>query len=222
MTPVPASTVVSHGRPEPAPLHLRGRRLLLARAAWLVLALLTLAFVMTGLTASFAGLKTVCSTNVCRTGALTVANLQELELLGFSADFFATYVGTLVLAFALTSIAAGAIVVWRKSDDGMALFVASVLVTFASVGFLISLGHAAAMSLAGHWPWNVVLFMGNISPVLLFLVFPDGRFVPRWTRWLGIVWAAYALLTVFVPAISPRSARWRQKHRPISWRTCGC
>ncbi len=206
MTPVPASTVVSHGRPEPAPLHLRGRRLLLARAAWLVLALLTLAFVMTGLTASFAGLKTVCSTNVCRTGALTVANLQELELLGFSADFFATYVGALVLAFALTSIAAGAIVVWRKSDDGMALFVASVLVTFASVGFLISLGRAAAMSLAGHWPWNVVLFMGNISPVLLFLVFPDGRFVPRWTRWLGVAVLLIGIIFHFFPASPP--SRW--------------
>jgi hypothetical protein len=30
----------------------------------------------------------------------------------------------------------------------------------------------------------------------VFLTFPDGRFVPRWTRWLGIAWIVLALMVL--------------------------
>ena len=33
--------------------------------------------------------------------------------------------------------------------------------------------------------------MGNISAVLFFLLFPSGRFAPRWTRWLAVAFCAF-------------------------------
>jgi hypothetical protein len=33
------------------------------------------------------------------------------------------------------------------------------------------------------------------------LLFPDGRFVPSWAVWLGIVWVAYMLLSLLFPAL---------------------
>jgi hypothetical protein len=43
---------------------------------------------------------------------------------------------------------------------------------------------------------------------VLFCLFPDGRFVPRWTRWAAAAWIAYWLLDSFFP-YSPFS--------PLSW-----
>jgi hypothetical protein len=39
--------------------------------------------------------------------------------------------------------------------------------------------------------WNasaaVLVFVGEAAATLFFLVFPDGHFVPRWTRWFWLV-----------------------------------
>ena len=39
--------------------------------------------------------------------------------------------------------------------------------------------------------------------VIFFYLFPDGRFVPGWTRWLAIAWTMYMLAGVFVLALRP-------------------
>jgi signal transduction histidine kinase len=38
------------------------------------------------------------------------------------------------------------------------------------------------------------------SSLLIFYAFPDGRFVPRWTRWLIVLLIPYAILVNFFPA----------------------
>jgi hypothetical protein len=43
-----------------------------------------------------------------------------------------------------------------------------------------------------------VLFAG-----IFFLIFPDGHFVPRWTRWLALVWVVYSISFMFIPEIRP-------------------
>src|SRR3712207_1379893 len=56
-------------------------------------------------------------------------------------------------------------------------------------------------------PVEVVNFVGEAAFFVLFCVFPDGRFVPRWTRWAAVVWIFYQLLAAFLPdsPISPRN-----------------
>jgi hypothetical protein len=39
----------------------------------------------------------------------------------------------------------------------------------------------------------------SVSLVLLFFLFPDGQFVPRWTRWIAVLWAAHEAAYYFVP-----------------------
>ena len=57
------------------------------------------------------------------------ANLQEL---GVSADFYATYLICISTASALVWIAVGAVIFWRRSDDRMALFASLCLITFGA------------------------------------------------------------------------------------------
>jgi hypothetical protein len=46
-------------------------------------------------------------------------------------------------------------------------------------------------------------FLGYVSFYAFFYIFPDGRFVPRWTRWPLIVLALYEACLLFAPDDSP-------------------
>jgi len=75
------------------------------------------------------------------------------------------------------------VIFWRKSDDRMAFFASLTLVTFPAA---FSTSELATLPSAWSLPGHFVIFLGNISIFLFFYLFPTGRFVPRWTRWLWI------------------------------------
>src|ERR687889_1314219 len=62
---------------------LRGRSLIVARGAWMVVAVLTLGFFAAGVPSEFAVFGTVCH-SVCTSGQLTWAGLHALQNLGLS------------------------------------------------------------------------------------------------------------------------------------------
>jgi hypothetical protein len=41
--------------------------------------------------------------------------------------------------------------------------------------------------------------LGEVCAVLFFLLFPGGRFVPRWTRWIGVVFLAFQIPSDLFP-----------------------
>ena len=83
-------------------------------------------------------------------------------------------------------IAVGLVIFWRRSDDWMALFVALVLVlagtTFSPTSYvlLIVLGPTSIPGILITY----VQALGWSSMALFFALFPNGRFVPGWTRWV--------------------------------------
>src|SRR3990172_803314 len=76
----------------------------------------------------------------------------------------------------------------RRSDDWLALFVAFTLVTFGLATGPESLDQLAAGYPAWWLPVQFILFIGSVSILIFFYFFPNGQFVPRWTRWLAILW----------------------------------
>jgi len=46
---------------------------------------------------------------------------------------------------------------------------------------------------------NVLAVLGSGVYVLVLALFPDGRFVPRWTRWLLLCWALSGMVVLFFP-----------------------
>jgi signal transduction histidine kinase len=198
LSPEPPS--VTPALPQRANTRLNGRYLLLARTAWVAVAVLTLVCIAVSLPVEFAQLLTVCTTGGCRPTALTPANVRELGAMGLSVGFFAGYQVAVDLIFAATSFAVGVLVFWRKSDERMALFVALALVTFASLAFIDDLDVVTAAYPALWWPLTLVTFLGNISvPVLFLYLFPDGRFVPRWTRVAAILLVVVGVCFHFFP-----------------------
>src|SRR3954447_26808128 len=78
--------------------HLRGRTLLLARAAWLLLAVIIIMLIGAGVPFEYAHYKGICAGAACATdlGAqLTPEGVQALQALGLSAGFYAAYNVTL-------------------------------------------------------------------------------------------------------------------------------
>ena len=110
--------------------------------------------------------------------------------MGLSVGFYAGYLIAIDLIVAVISFAVGVLVFWRRSDERIALFVALALVTFGSQPFIGNLDAVISAYPALWWSLALVTFLGNIFPVLFFYLFPDGRFVPRWT------WVPATLLVV--------------------------
>jgi signal transduction histidine kinase len=169
---------------------------LLARAAWIVVAVLTVVYYFGTLPLEFARLQTVCTHAGC---LLTPTNARELGELGLSVNFFAAYFIAVDIIFTLVWFAVGAVIFWRRSNDRMAFFVALFLVTYGGIGFSGGIDTTFPV-------WQAVsaflLFFGNTSSFLFFYLFPDGRFVPRWTRWLSVVITVIALCLFFFPDTS--------------------
>lgn len=138
-----------------------------------------------------------------------LSNVERLSLesIGVSSSAYGSIVLGVDLLVVLAHIGIAMIILWRRPDDWMALFVAFTLVINGG-----SLPIATAVASADLNPFWVflergVLYLSLISSVVLLYVFPDGRFVPSWTRLLAVAWAIISLLAMFFPdsAVSPSS-----------------
>ena len=81
----------------------------------------------------------------------------------------------------------------------MALFTSFVLMLFGGAG---AAGTMRALAEAHHAFWFPVHLLDYASQVcfgIFFYLFPDGRFVPRWTRWAAVASAVYFVPDIFFP-----------------------
>ena len=194
--PTPPATPPDQKSPSAEPL--RGRSLIVARATWIVVAVLTMSFFAMGIPFEFAMFRTVCQ-SACTTGQLSPAGLQALHDLGLPLDYYAAYAAGLDVILAVVYVAVAAVIFWRKPDDRMALFVSFSLLTFGTAGFPTTIYALVADHSAWWWPYAFLNFLGAASFDLFLYLFPDGRFVPRWTRWVALVWIAWQLPRYWFP-----------------------
>jgi signal transduction histidine kinase len=195
----PAPEAVNSDRMRREDTRLLGRSLLLARATWMAVAALAIGLFVAGIPAEFVLLRNPCPNLTCPTGQLPPEGLRALENLGLSLGFFAAYTVAMDVLFAAVCGVVAALIFWRKSDDRMALFVSLALVTFGTATFVFTMEALAARHPVWHVPIAFLHFMGTASFGLFLYLFPDGRFVPRWTRWIALVWIASQLPRYFFP-----------------------
>jgi hypothetical protein len=196
---VPTPPAMTRERPRRSDTHLHGRWLLLARVVWLAVAALCLSLFVAGIPAEFAQLQIECPTAVCVNGQLPPDGLRALQDLGLSLDFFAAYGVGLDVVIALVYSAVAALIFWRTPADRIALFVSLTLLTFGTATFPETLYTLAAAHPA-WWPAVAVLnLLGSAAFSLFLYLFPDGRFVPGWTRWTALAWIAWQVPKYWIP-----------------------
>jgi hypothetical protein len=166
-----------------ADTRLRGGWLVLARVVWGAVVVLALGLFIASIPPTFADLHMLCTAPSCTpSGPLTPDDVRELQALGLSMDFYATYMVVFIIVFVFGYVAVGAVLFWRKSEERMALFASFTLVTFP-----LAFTEVLATLPASWWvPVQFVGFLGSICIVLFFYLFPTGQFVPRWMRWLSL------------------------------------
>ncbi len=174
---------------------LNGGPLFVARTAWLMVAVLSVALFSAAVPARYEQFLTLSGLFEDMDVAALRANLVEA---GISAGFYAAYLLTMEIAFALVCVALGVVIFWRKSDERMALFVSLLLVLLGTTlwGTL-----QALTTLSPVWGPVVMLLdsLSSISLFIFFYLFPSGRFVPRWTRWLAVTMLACIVFSIFFP-----------------------
>src|SRR5258708_691820 len=175
------------------------RRLFIARAGWVALTLLVLALNAIAIPQADALLQAVCQPGALCISGFTPAEVSRLQQSGLSPGLLAAYqigwgVGTPLIYTALA-----ALIFWRRSADRMALFCAYMLVLFGGATYtgLLDFG---LRTVAPAWYWLVggLELLAQVCVPTFFLLFPSGRFVPRWTRWGVLVFVLYFVWYIFL------------------------
>ena len=166
---------------------LHGRWLLAARVGWVALTALVLILDIVMLPRFVEALQTPCAPGLhCFYLRPTAYDQRLLQQSGLSVSFMATYqaVGNVITVIIYCAIAA--IIVWRRSSDRMALFCAYTLVLFGGASYTSILQDTLAVqSSLGQWLTGLLLIPGETGFIIFFFLFPNSRFVPRWS-WLAI------------------------------------
>jgi hypothetical protein len=193
---------MSHELPTGAARRLSRFRLLAAQLSLLALSALNLIIYLVGAPVYFAQL--FPSNHACFQDCLTPANIGVLHALGIPITAYAAYWLTINLVFAVVYFAVAALIFWRKSADRMALLTCFFLVALGS-----SFPDIPAALAAVHPIWRVPVtlvsedVLGFPLLVFFFFLFPNGRFVPRWTRWVAVGFAILFIPLAFFPGTGP-------------------
>ncbi len=158
---------------------LTGRWLMLARIAWIVIAITAVGMFVAGAPYGLAA--------YAKVGAFATAELMEsLQTQGLSPRVFATIMVVSILISGFIWVFVGALIFIRKRDSGMALLASLALVTFGTQTILR--GALAQALPAFAWPQYLLTVISWTAIALFFSLFPNGRFVPRWIRWFVLGW----------------------------------
>jgi hypothetical protein len=188
-------TTKSPDRQSEAGTRLYGRWLIIAQIAWVILVVLAFAVFVASLPVYFLQNQTICTGAVCPPGELSPASAQAFESLHLSLSTYATFRLLLAVVTAFVYFSVALVLAWRKFKDWMVLLVALLLViqgAFATTNVL------EAVPSAWQIPSQFVDYLNYVLFFLVFSLFPNGHFVPRWTRWL-VVGMAVKMLLVFFP-----------------------
>ncbi|MDQ6909118.1 MAG: hypothetical protein M3176_20040, partial [Chloroflexota bacterium] len=197
----------------PAAVLSQRRGLLAARVAMAVLMILVLGIILLSVPVRFAQLRTLCASDPCAAGPflgqfgqLGPDGARTLASRGISLDLYAAIVVALDLARPVVAYALVILLVGRKTVEWVALAVAL---------DLLSDGVGNALDVvAATWPRleRVAIarhsFVATVLVALFLYLLPDGRFVPRWTRWLAVASVVWYLPGVIAPHSVLDPDRW--------------
>ena len=171
---------------------LDGYWLVLARGVWIALAFLIVVLYLVGFPITFQYLKHVCI-GTCSSGPqLTLQQARAFHSHSLTLSFYATYVLAFEVVFVVVWFLVASLIFWRKSQERLAWFVSLMLLTFGAT-YVDPLQVLAQQHPMWAFPTGVVAYTGVVTLVLSLYLFPNGRFVPRWTAPIGLVWAVWNL-----------------------------
>jgi hypothetical protein len=115
----------------------------------------------------------------------------SLEASGTSVQAYAVCLLSISLVSTVVWVAVAGVIFWRRADNWIALFASLSLITFGTLSLPPSLPALADQSSTVWFPFHVLALIGTVALYTFYLLFPNGRFVPRWTRWAAVLFAVH-------------------------------
>lgn len=171
------------------------------RVACLIIIILTLVIWVVAIPFRYAQLATVCSTG-CSGQQPEQSSMAQFYAAGLTLVGYAAYQGTIEVLFVLVYVVVAALVFWKRSYTRMGLLTSLVLITFgANVDPSNPLVNASPIL---QFLVGLLQLIGWLGLGLFLCLFPNGRFVPRWT---GIAALAVGVLILIstAPIFPPNS-----------------
>lgn len=182
---IPADQPVFPSRAERAPL--RGPALGLMRAGWLLITLLAMGMFVFSL-----------PVNLGQLASLPLTERVAIQSWNLDIQFYIWFMVILDLITLVGFTIPALMIFLSKSNDWMAVLVSLSLITFG-VSITTTVGSLGEMRPTWQLPVAILRTIGVSSTLLVFYLFPDGRFVPGWTRYLAGVWILWLAAWTLVP-----------------------
>lgn len=90
------------------------------------------------------------------------------------------------------------LIIWRRGHERSALLMSYLLLLIGSGGPESSAA-LAELGVVGMWLDRLLTVASANAVTLIFFLFPTGRFVPRWTRWVALFFFAFTLPGFLAP-----------------------
>jgi hypothetical protein len=165
------------------------------QALWFVSAVFIVQLFIVSIRPGYAELMRVCTEPVCPAGQLTEQGLRVLNRLGISVSTFALLQLFFVFSIAAIYTTVSLLIFRARRHDNLALYVALVLLYF---GAFVST-YVEVLRQVQPWFTDLIDILPGVTLIafmILTYVFPDGRFVPGWTRWMAWSWIATPLILI--------------------------
>lgn len=194
--------------PFPFPVRLRLGWLFLERLVWA--ATVTLSLVVFTVTIPIRYRQLV---------GVAAANAPYLDALGLSEGFLVLYIATLDGVAIVTFCLIATVIVWRRSDDWLALL-ASALMLLVAVMLTRPVESMMAVNPVWRLPYVLTLALGMAAIMLFLYTFPDGRFVPAWSRGPAFISITWVINWFVLPSLLVQPMPWPPHLQP-GWAVAG-
>ena len=178
--------------------HHQARRLAAGRLMIGIATIAILTVILQVVPERYRQLSTVSPTADTNIGQLRPEDAQIMADSGLSVQAYATYFTIFDFSIAVASILTALVIAWHRPNDRLALLAALMFAGLA--GLIITPGMIRPQ-------WQILVLAVRVifyaSAVPFIYLFPDGRFVPRWTRWLIAAWLFYCLIWIIFPVLGP-------------------
>jgi hypothetical protein len=131
---------------------------------------------------------------------------QRLASAGLRPGMLAGFYIILSLIVGLIFAVLAASLLFRRDANGLVVLAGFLLLLFPYSLNAASMAHDGALHANLDWLYNLLRAIGLFFTFWLLLVFPNGKFTPRWTRWVLIVVGIWMvpyyidLVVTFLPA----------------------
>ena len=125
---------------------------------------------------------------------------------GLTPNFLARYFSVLSVLTVLVFAILGTTLLLRRAKDWLFVIAGFTLLFFPYSLNMASAAYSGAYQANLVWLYNLLRATGLFLTCMLFFVFPNGKFNPRWTRWVAVaiaVWMAPYIIALLVPGFLP-------------------